>query len=528
MMDTYKPEECTVCFDTYNDALRRPRNLPCGHTFCSQCINSAIKKSLITCPSCRAEHNATSATKFPISYCVEALIRKLQDVQLTKACQDLPRGISKKLQSVMKDQKSSISSLITGCEEVLSQLGMYQGQLREWKSRHHQFQDRLDSLVEQNKAAIELLEKEDAIVMDMAAEGEKGKQQLQAMLGCLDAANTATEVVMTIDKADQWNTTLEDWLKKCHELFPDANAVHTSIKVRETIEKALITVEQVTTVAPVYMEASASSIMDKVVEITVAISQRQLQVEHLRKMCKSVKKLVENGQVYAIQKRNYVTYSAKIIFQNGKLYLHALSRQYPPRYAYTLQYNDVVGMLDPSSTLAFLDLWWSQSRGRIHIRLSPNTGLARQFVLLCTGQQGLTYQHTSFIKVGAKGQPGEWVEGGIYNELKGNVSLQPELPSKYQESGHAGAVWSRWWGPVTEKHSLDNNTGSKELVSEWNDKLSPKRYRFSISTRDETDNVKWSYVFGEVETGLDVLRAAVNCRDVTKVRVVDCGVVLPI
>nr|XP_045615127.1 uncharacterized RING finger protein P4H10.07-like [Procambarus clarkii] len=78
-----KPEECSVCFNDYDDNQLRPRTLPCGHTFCSQCIDNAIKNGQLTCPSCRAEHAATAATQFPISYAVEALVRKLKNIQLT-------------------------------------------------------------------------------------------------------------------------------------------------------------------------------------------------------------------------------------------------------------------------------------------------------------------------------------------------------------------------------------------------------------------------------------------------------------
>nr|XP_045610746.1 tripartite motif-containing protein 5-like [Procambarus clarkii] len=78
-----KPEECSVCFNDYDDNQLRPRNLPCGHTFCSQCIDNAIKNGQLSCPSCRAQHTATAATQFPISYAVEALVRKLKNIQLT-------------------------------------------------------------------------------------------------------------------------------------------------------------------------------------------------------------------------------------------------------------------------------------------------------------------------------------------------------------------------------------------------------------------------------------------------------------
>ncbi|XP_069167424.1 tripartite motif-containing protein 59-like [Procambarus clarkii] len=224
MMDN-KPEECSVCYNDYDDNQLRPRTLPCGHTFCSQCIDNGIENGQLTCPNCRAEHAATAATQFPISYAVEAFVRKLKDIQLTQK-KTVP--VKKKLHSLVQEQKSIISSLITSCEEVLSQLGEYRGQLGDWKTCHLQLQDRLYTLVEENKSAMQLLELEDTSVVDMTTQGEEGKTQLQAMLGSLDTVNTPQEVYTTIDTADECSMKVEDWLQKCQELFPNVKTVHTS------------------------------------------------------------------------------------------------------------------------------------------------------------------------------------------------------------------------------------------------------------------------------------------------------------
>ncbi|XP_069161663.1 uncharacterized protein [Procambarus clarkii] len=464
MMDN-NPEECSVCFNNYDDNQLRPGTLPCGHTFCSQCINNGIKNGQLTCPSCRAEHAATAATRFPINYAVEALIRKLKGIEVVpektlsaKPIKAPARGISKKLRSLVQEQKSFISSLITSCEEVLSQLGEYRGQLGDWKTHHLQLQDKLYDLVEQNKSAMKLLELEDTSVVDMTTQGEEGKTQLQAMLGNLDTVNTAQEVDTTIDTADECSMKMEDWLQKCQELFPDVKTVHTSVKV-----------------------------------------------EDLRRMREPVKRLVEAGRVLAVQEDQDGRRSARITLQDGQLYLHPLLRQPTPAHAHTLQESEVVGVLDPSCTLAFIDLGWAGStRGRVTIRLTPDTPLARQFVLLCTGQRGHTYRNTKLLQVCYKGLPGEWVEGGDYESKDGwgGAPLLPDLQGLYRRSGRAGAVWSLW------------GLGD------------PRCAQFVITTRDS--RVQCARVFGDVVSGLDVVRAAVNHSDIREVTVVDCGVVLPL
>ncbi|XP_069193782.1 uncharacterized protein [Procambarus clarkii] len=514
MMDN-KPEECSVCYNDYDDNQLRPRTLPCGHTFCSQCIDNAIKNGQLNCPSCRAEHAATAATLFPINYGMEALIRKLKGIKVVpgvtvpaKPIKTPARGISKKLRSLVQEQKSIISSLITSCEEVLSQLGEYRGQLGDWKTCHLQLQDRLYALVEQNKSAMKLLELEDTSVVDMTTQGEEGKTQLQAMLGSLNTVNTLQEVDTTIDTADECSMKVEDWLKKCQELFPDVKTVHTSVKVQETIREALemMTTETGATADPVHLGDSASSIMNKVQEITGQIPQKQLTVGDLR-MREPVKRLVEAGRVLAVQEDQDGRRSARITLQDGQLFLHSLLRQPTPAHAHTLQESEVVGMLEPSCTLAFLDLGWAGStRGRVTIRLTPDTPLARQFVLLCTSQRGHTYRNTKLLEVGNKGQPTEYVAGGDYesNDGKGGAPLLPDLQGQYRESGRAGAVWARY-----------------VLGGPWS-------AQFVITTRDRQGGHHWPRVFGDVVSGLDVVRAAVNHSDITEVTVVDCGVVLPL
>ncbi|KAK8741144.1 hypothetical protein OTU49_002520 [Cherax quadricarinatus] len=244
--------------------------------------------------------------------------------------------------------------------------------------------------------------------------------------------------------------------------------------------------------------------MDKVAKITGSVSVDKLNVEHLRRISEPVKKLVEAGLVLAIQQDQDGLRSSKISLENGKLYLHTLLYQPLSAHARTIQLSEVMDELDSSSTLAFLDLGWAgATRGRIHIRLRPNTGLARQFVLMCTGQQGPTYANTKLVSVGYKSRPGEYVAGGDYqyNDGRGGTPLLFDLLGEYRRSGSAGAVWSpRQLGDLSTQ--------------------------FCIITRDRTDGHQWGDVFGEVENGLDVLKAAVKLRNINEVTVVDCGLVL--
>ncbi|XP_069180690.1 uncharacterized protein [Procambarus clarkii] len=310
--------------------------------------------------------------------------------------------------------------------------------------------------------------------------------------------------------------------------------------VQETIREALemTTTETGATADPVHLGDSDSSIMTKVQEITGEISQKEITVEDLRRMREpvkrlveagrvvavkslleagrvvAVKRLVEAGRVVAVQEDQDGRRSSRITLQDGQLYLHPLLRQPTPAHAHTIQESDVVGVLDPSCTLAFLDLGWAGStRGRVTIQLTPDTPLARQFVLLCTGQRGHTFRNTKLLEVENKGHPGEYVVGGDYesNDGKGGAPLLPDLQGQYRQSRQAGAVWS----------------GSVVAAWCW-PPGGPTSALFAIATRVHQAGPQWPYVFGDVVSGLDVVRAAVNHSDITEVTVVDCGVVLPL
>lgn len=163
--------------------------------------------------------------------------------------------------------------------------------------------------------------------------------------------------------------------------------------------------------------------------------------------------------------------------------------------------------MDASSTLAFLDLSWPGSLPqRVFIRLSPNTARGRQFVLLCTAELGPSYANTSAIGVVNKGKPGESLWGGDYDK-SGGAAIVPGITrdGDYTRPVMAGAVSGTW----------------------YDDKVKNARYgaRFCIAVRDKPGH-EWPTVFGQVESGLEVVTSAAKLLSISNITVVDCGIVL--
>lgn len=46
-------KECTICLDSFRPR-KHVRRLPCGHLFCSKCIEKWVSQHNAACPTCRA------------------------------------------------------------------------------------------------------------------------------------------------------------------------------------------------------------------------------------------------------------------------------------------------------------------------------------------------------------------------------------------------------------------------------------------------------------------------------------------
>lgn len=250
LQDSDNPEDCKVCFNTFNEADRRPRNLPCGHAYCSLCIGDMIKDACLSCPSCRTDHEATDANQFPVAYMLEEVVKKLSGIQITPTaptCEEentvaslstrprqisRPRGISRKLQSLVDEQNNSVVSLSSTCQDLISQLRQYRQQLEDWRAQHFQLIEGLSTLLGQNRSMIHDLEREMLTVGETMSEGEERHEQLESVHQSLNAIDNAQEAVKSIGAADQANEEADDWAQRVQELFPKSIIVHNSFKVR--------------------------------------------------------------------------------------------------------------------------------------------------------------------------------------------------------------------------------------------------------------------------------------------------------
>ena len=215
-----------MCITNYDKAKRRPRTLPCGHSFCSLCLGGMIKEDKLTCPSCRNSHQASSQDAFPISYDMEAIIRKLKILQYKAEFSMSPEG-----PTAVKEKGEGVKRVLLRLQETLTQLRKYEDQLQDWVGDHKDLLTNLRDLEEKNQSAVRLLQDEQGILEYQRTKGEEAMRQLEAMEGSLAAASSPQEAVSAIDESETRSSEAEDWMEHCHTIFPDHNTAHTSLMV---------------------------------------------------------------------------------------------------------------------------------------------------------------------------------------------------------------------------------------------------------------------------------------------------------
>lgn len=92
--------ECGICFKAYNHNDKKPISLPCGHSFCFECLKQLYKHQMIKCPYDKiAHHNIPE--NLPVNY------------QVLTA---LPMGVSSAAAADASDPNSAKNPSIRYCD----------------------------------------------------------------------------------------------------------------------------------------------------------------------------------------------------------------------------------------------------------------------------------------------------------------------------------------------------------------------------------------------------------------------------
>lgn len=96
---------CAICLCDYVD----PRILPCGHSFCEECLKRIITNYKIVCPTCRERHRNVDISSFPKNYGLVDEVetaKKVQEVQDSEIKHKRKRSKKRSRKNSTKNEKT--------------------------------------------------------------------------------------------------------------------------------------------------------------------------------------------------------------------------------------------------------------------------------------------------------------------------------------------------------------------------------------------------------------------------------------
>ena len=158
-----------------------------------------------------------------------------------------------------------------------------------------------------------------------------------------------------------------------------------------------------------------------------------------------------------------------------------------------------------------MDVSWSDNYGRLVFRMSNDSPRAKQFLLICTGEKGVTYKGSRFYKLQNEGHPGEILCGGEMQSNNDNESN--EAQSHLVEGIEDGGIYYR------------NLTRGVLAGPRYN--MSDKALVFGVCTKDHKES-KFRTAFGEIEEGMALLSLACQHSPLTDIVVKESGIMIPL
>ncbi|KAK8729319.1 hypothetical protein OTU49_008761 [Cherax quadricarinatus] len=472
-------QDCQVCLEPYDDKVRRPRCLSCGHTFCTSCIADTIARGPLYCPFCRVIHASpvARADDVPVNYTVVSL---LQDTPFSMGTE---RSLAL-LAELKKEANELTTTQLVACNCHLTRLTDFKKRLSEQRSVHQVQIQALRTLIDRNESLLHEMTSTAAQVDATITEGMEKRTTLEAAQARVNAASTLLEVTAAHHDDQEKDESVQEWCESAHQLLQSQVLV-----VAREVEH--VTSAALQAVVGHSMSAAAASLTPtnpKLVEEVMNKAQ-----------------LVGSG-VCAILETDGRRRCAKMVHVENRIYLSSLKEGDPPIYSHTVPYRDVRGLVDETCVRIFLELsWGGQVQGRVCIKLLNTAPRTRQFFFLCSGERGPSYANTNLFEVESRGQPGERVWGGDYenNDGSGGSALPGLIMGDLNvQTVTAGLVAGYCYGDEHRKPS--------HFVIYNND--CPVAYE--------------ECPIGKVESGMELVRAAAKLPNVQDTAISDCGIVL--
>lgn len=488
------PLECDVCSNVFSDE-HCPRILPCSHTFCGRCIDELSSTRKKTCPLCRKNFTASSAKDLTINRSLLDAAKRFSSMHIRhKAAAREPK---KSFLDFTEDFRKKTKKAIADCQATKDQGLAAIENLTGRKSSALENKKEIEVLIEvlqklkfSNENTMTGTDKDIQLLRNGVDAMLQLEEKIQVSGDKLEAVTDFTSAGPIIDDAEE---ALKDIQEKAKDI---QDVLQKNERERAGIEKDIRN-------AKIRLRNIAEEIKQRIIEEDSLID---ITVNDLRSPSGPLSGSVHR-EIVAVQKFKGKQRVALVRPKKQVSLRHLEEGDIPPKsYVIKLQ-----SLMHTSSRRAFLDLGVDGTvLGRIIIRVIDEGNLALNFLHMCTGAMGPSYANSQVLHVYYENEEGENVSMGRY-EVNRRKSKAAVLPDVDWESEKEMEIYEETSLTAGEVRGWFNNTMASA---------------FYIVTRDHPTR-RYRNRFGVVEEGLDILRDAIlQHPDVTKIMIVDCGLIL--
>lgn len=227
---------CKICFHRYNEDQRRPRVLPCGHSYCSHCISNHLVENKVVCPTCRKEHGAERCSDFSVNYEVEhnmSISGSSPDVesQMKTAPLEKPQGISRMLRSTRDEYCKQIQEAETEVREKKSNLEVYESQMNTWKEEHQKEMEFHLSCAQEHREVITSINKENQTVREASGQADNILKEVRTSGNDLNAADSNKNLLLSMEKSSCVYDSVQEWNSDIQKAYPNSKLIIRSQEV---------------------------------------------------------------------------------------------------------------------------------------------------------------------------------------------------------------------------------------------------------------------------------------------------------
>lgn len=486
--------DCAICNVEYDTNSRKPRNLACGHSFCSTCCKELIASRAIRCPNCRQPTMTSDVESLPVNFPVLNIIAT---------------ATNNVAASPTKYSSSKETSPHGGrCLDARAEIAMHCAHCDLWLCKDcsridHRHPECLlmpyqDTLMEMKQASVAKVKSTENSLEAFSRESNLYDTKLKSCTALME---------MTLDciKKEQTHLAgLRDSSQKMEQNLCDL----TQDNPPSDLEEALVFLQGMATATSVMQKwtADASTIMkgDQIFSLSKILLHTAVQMH-------THPGIQRNEGLVAVHNIQGVNITLPMEKDGGRLLVHAGSSQNGPPQpgCRVVKLEHVMSCIDPSRALTFLDISLrGQLLGRVFIRLLGCTKQSRCFLMMCTGETGPSFLSTRFHRLWWSNQAGEHVWVGDYDHGDGSGGkLHPEILNEIKE--------------LPEKKT--QVTITQGLVAGRYGKCNSSIFRVYTRSSDTLEEA----AFGRVEYGLNFLKDALqNQKNITEIVISACGVVI--